>query len=44
MPSTLETATKTFNADLLIKNNAENKDPGVFKVLSNLKDVSLEEN
>ena len=43
MASALATATKTFNADLVTKNNAENEGAGVFKVLSNLKDVSLED-
>ena len=40
----MEDATKDFNAQLVTKNNAENEDQGVHKVLMNLKDVTMEDN
>ena len=44
MPGAMEDATKDFNAQLVTKNNAENEDQGVHKVLMNLKDVAIEDN
>lgn len=44
MPGAMEDATKDFNAQLVTKNNAENEDQGVHKVLMNLKDVAMGDN